>query len=233
MFKSILPLSVLFLLSPAWAIEAPTAAHVSVSGVAERKVEPDMATLSVSVTALQKDGLKAKQQVDAKVAAFFGKLEGLGIKRSDVDAGNLVVSPEYQYAPEKKPQLLGYRAQRQLSVRLYQLEKLSQLMETALGAGLETVSQIEYGLKDAKEEKEKVRLAAVEDAKAKAQSLANGFGAKLGKIYAVEYDAQQPAPVYGRNYKMMAMAAPDAQENTYQQQSIVLSDRVEAVFLLE
>ncbi|WP_139379788.1 SIMPL domain-containing protein, partial [Zoogloea sp. LCSB751] len=77
----------------------------------------------------------------------FGQLESLGIKRSDVEAGNLVISPEYQYPQNKQPEMVGYRAQRQLAVKLYQLDKLSQLMDTALKAGLESVSQIEYGLK--------------------------------------------------------------------------------------
>lgn len=70
--------------------EAP---HLVVSGYAEQKAEPDMLTLNVAVTALEKQGIKAKQQVDTKVAAFFGQLENLGIKRSDVEAGNLVISP--------------------------------------------------------------------------------------------------------------------------------------------
>ncbi|MCV5446410.1 SIMPL domain-containing protein, partial [Escherichia coli] len=84
-----------------------------------------------------------------------------------------------------KPVLLGYRAQRQLAVKLYQLDKLSPLMDTALKAGLESVSQIEYGLKSPQVIKEQARLNAVEDAKTKAESLAKAFGMKLGKVYSV------------------------------------------------
>ena len=104
-----------------------------------------MLTLNVSVTALEKQGIKAKQQVDGKVAAFFGQLEGLGIKRSDVEAGNLVISPEYQYPQNKKPELVGYRAQRQLAVKLYQLDKLSELMDTALKAGWNPCPRLSTG----------------------------------------------------------------------------------------
>ena len=164
MWRSLLTFSALVVSTPLLAIEVPQAPHLVVSGYAEQKAEPDMLTLSVSVTALEKEGIKAKQQVDTKVAAFFGQLEGIGIKRSDVEAGNLLVSPEYQYAPNKQPELLGYRAQRQLAVKLYQLDKLSQLMDTALSAGLESVSQIEYGLKSPQIAKEQARLAAVADA---------------------------------------------------------------------
>ncbi|CAJ1854370.1 SIMPL domain-containing protein [Aeromonas veronii] len=238
MWRPLLTLSALVVSAPLLAIEVPQAPHLVVSGYAEQKTEPDMLTLNVAVSALDKQGLKAKQQVDTKVAAFFSQLEGLGIKRSDVEAGNLMVSPEYQYGENKKAVLLGYRAQRQLAVKLYQLDKLSPLMDTALKAGLESVSQIEYGLKSPQVIKEQARLNAVEDAKTKAESLAKAFGMKLGKVYSVEYRNASPITAYSRNLKVvqaMAMAAPaaDMADNSYQQQQITVSDNIEAVFLLE
>ena len=234
MWRPLLTLSALVVSAPLFAIEVPQAPHLVVSGYAEQKAEPDMLTLNVSVTALEKQGIKAKQQVDGKVAAFFGQLEGLGIKRTDVEAGNLVISPEYQYPQNKKPELVGYRAQRQLAVKLYQLDKLSELMDTALKAGLESVSQIEYGLKTPQAMKEQARLGAVEDARSKAESLAKAFGMKLGKVYSVEYRNNTPMPIYSRALKAPAMSpAADMMENSYQQQQISITDNVEAVFLLE
>lgn len=234
MWRPLLTLSALVVSAPLFAIEVPQAPHLVVSGYAEQKAEPDMLTLNVSVTALEKQGIKAKQQVDGKVAAFFGQLEGLGIKRTDVEAGNLVISPEYQHPQNKKPELVGYRAQRQLAVKLYQLDKLSELMDTALKAGLESVSQIEYGLKTPQAMKEQARLGAVEDARSKAESLAKAFGMKLGKVYSVEYRNNTPMPIYSRALKAAAMSpAADMMENSYQQQQISITDNVEAVFLLE
>ncbi|WP_431418752.1 SIMPL domain-containing protein [Aeromonas dhakensis] len=234
MWRPLLTLSALVVSAPLFAIEVPQAPHLVVSGYAEQKAEPDMLTLNVSVTALEKQGITAKQQVDGKVAAFFGQLEGLGIKRTDVEAGNLVISPEYQYPQNKKPELVGYRAQRQLAVKLYQLDKLSELMDTALKAGLESVSQIEYGLKTPQAMKEQARLGAVEDARSKAESLAKAFGMKLGKVYSVEYRNNTPMPIYSRALKAAAMSpAADMMENSYQQQQISITDNVEAVFLLE
>lgn len=109
-------------------------------------------------------------------------------------------------------------------------------MDTALKAGLESVSQIEYGLKSPQVIKEQARLNAVEDAKTKAESLAKAFGMKLGKVYSVEYRNASPITAYSRNLKMLqAMAAPaaDMADNSYQQQQITVSDNIEAVFLLE
>ncbi|MGY4013955.1 SIMPL domain-containing protein [Aeromonas molluscorum] len=234
MWRSILSLCLFCTSAATMAIEVPQAPHLLVSGNAEQKVEPDMLTLRVAVTALEKKGIDAKQQVDKRVAAFFGQLEGLGIKRSDVEAGNLVISPEYQYPQNRKPELAGYRAQRQLAVKLYQLDKLSQLMDAALKSGLESVSQIEFGLKDPQAAREQARVSAVQDARAKAESLAKAFGVTLGKVYSIEYRNAAPMPVYGRGLKMAAMAAaPEAADASYEQQEISITDNVEAVFLID
>ncbi|MGL5599222.1 MAG: SIMPL domain-containing protein [Aeromonas sp.] len=238
MWRTLLTVSALIFSAPLLAQDEPKAPHLVVTGYAEQKIEPDMLTLHVAVSALDKQGLKAKQQVDTKVTAFLGQLEALGIKRSDVEAGNLLVSPEYLYAANKSSELLGYRAQRQLAVKLYQLDKLSQLMDTALNSGLESVSQIEYGLKSPQVVKLQARLGAVEDAKAKAQSLAKAFGVKLGKVYSVEYRNAAPVTGYSRNIRMakaMALSAdqPSDMVNSYQQQQITVTDNIEVIFLLE
>ncbi|HHQ4590617.1 TPA: SIMPL domain-containing protein, partial [Aeromonas veronii] len=74
MWRPLLTLSALVVSAPLLAIEVPQAPHLVVSGYAEQKTEPDMLTLNVAVSALDKQGLKAKQQVDTKVAAFFSQL---------------------------------------------------------------------------------------------------------------------------------------------------------------
>ena len=151
-----------------------------------------MLTLNVAVTALEKQGIKAKQQVDTKVAAFFGQLESLGIKRSDVEAGNLVISPSTSIPRTSSLKWWVTVPSANWRSNSIQLDKLSQLMDTALKAGLESVTQIEYGLKSPQVIKEQARLGAVADATSKAESLAKAFGMKLGKVYSVEYRNSSP-----------------------------------------
>ncbi len=78
MRRPLLTLSALVVSAPLLAIEVPQAPHLVVSGYAEQKTEPDMLTLNVAVSALDKQGLKAKQQVDTKVAAFSANWKGWG-----------------------------------------------------------------------------------------------------------------------------------------------------------
>ncbi|WP_159084417.1 oxidative stress defense protein [Dongshaea marina] len=215
----------------AHAIDVPEAPHVITSGYAEVKAAPDMATLSFSVTQSNKESLAAKQQVDERVGKFLTELEQLGIAKTDIEAGNLITNPEYRYPKDQPRELTGYRATRQLTVRLNKLDDLSKLVDSALKVGINQVNRISYGVKEADKLKRKALQLAIKDSKHKASLLARSYDAKLGKVYAIEYQPQAtpgPMPRYGMN--MMAM---EAKTNTYVKNDITFSDSIQVVFKLK
>ena len=88
--------------------------------------------------------------------------------------------------------MVGYRAQRQLAVKLYQLDKLSQLMDTALKA-VWVRHPGEYGLKSPQVIKEAGTPWRGGECHGKARVSANqAFGMKLGKVCSVEYRNSSP-----------------------------------------
>jgi len=189
-----------------------------------------MATLDFSISLLEKETLKARQAVDARVAAFVNALEAAGFKRQDLVAGNLQLSPEYVYTDNQKPKPNGYRATREVSVRLYQLERVSQIIDVALKAGLESVQRIQYGVRDETRYLNQVRQQAIEDSKSKANELAKAYTMTLGKIYSIQYNTTTPQPPMVMGKMMMAEAAP---ADSYIADDIRFSDNVSVVFNLE
>ena len=82
----------LFLLSAsvtAQELGVPATPHLLTNGSAEIRVPADMATLVFSISIQEKTTQKARQSVDASVAAFVNALEAAGFKRQDLVAGNL------------------------------------------------------------------------------------------------------------------------------------------------
>ncbi|GAA3526288.1 SIMPL domain-containing protein [Zobellella aerophila] len=216
--------------SAGFAISVPDAPHLVTQGEAEIKVAPDMATLSVAVTAVKEDSRTAKEEVDTKVAALFSGLSALGINKEDVDGGNLVTRPDYHYPREGKPELNGYLAERNITIRLYQLEHLSQVLDLVLEHGVQNIQQITYGSRDAKGYQQQARAAAIEHAKAIATELAAGFDHELGDVYAIEY--QNPSPSLPRHYGVAKMAMADSADTSYVQNEIHFKDNVQVVFQL-
>ena len=216
-----------------FAIAVPDKAHLLTQGQAEIRVAPDMATLMVMVTALKPESLAAKEEVDTKVAALFSSLAGLGITKKDIDSGNVITRPDYQYSNDQTPpKLLGYQAERQISVRLYDLDKLSQTLNAVLKQGVQNIQQVSYGRRNAEELRQQARAAAVTNARTLAEELSVAAERKLGDIYAIEYQPQ--AASAPRHYGLMNAKAVSSEDMdaSYVQNEIEFSDQVQIVFLL-
>lgn len=224
----------LLMSAPALAIAVPDKPHLVTQGYAEIKVVPDMATLSVKVTALKPESQTAKEEVDAKVAALFSRLAVLGVSKKDIDSGNIITRPDYQYSKNAdKPKLLGYQAEREISIRLYDLEQLSQTLNEVLEQGIQNIQQVSYGRRNADELRQQARLAALANAQKLAIELSQGVDRKLGDVYAIEYQPPR-ANVSPRHYGVMnsKAASAEALDASYVQNQIEFSDQVQMVFIL-
>lgn len=228
---SLLPLVIS---STAFAIAVPDKPHLVTQGHSEIRVAPDMATLSVRVTALKPESLAAKEEVDTKVAALFSSLAGLGVSKKDIDSGNVITRPDYQYGKnDDQPKLLGYQAERQISIRLYDLDQLSQTLNKILEQGIQSIQQVSYGRRNADELRQQARLAAVANARELAEELSQGVDRKLGEVYAIEYQPSQSGSV-PRHYGMMSSSkvSQEALDASYVQNEIEFTDQVQVVFNL-
>ena len=157
-----------------------------------------------------------------------------GIPRALVNTTSATVSPDYRWNRESEQQeLVGYIAERSIEVELRDLDKLGDLIEGAVEAG---INQINPPALDSSKRQEIYRQAltlAAQNARANAETLAAALGARLGKVASVSaFDAgggPPPAPMFRMQADMaMAEAAPE----TYSAGDIRFDARVNAVFFL-
>ncbi|BDH44670.1 oxidative stress defense protein [Salmonella enterica subsp. enterica serovar Choleraesuis] len=214
------------------AAELPEGPHVVTSGTASVDAVPDMATLAIEVNVMAKDAASAKKQTDDRVAQYMSFLQKSGVAKKDISAANLRTQPEYDYLKDGKTQLKGYRAIRSVNVNVRQLDKLNDLLDGALKAGLNDIRAVSLGVANPEQYKDKARQAAIEDATRQAQLLAKGFHSTLGQVYSIRYHVSnyQPAPMVRM---MKASAADVSAQDTYEQQTIQFDDQVDVVFNLK
>ncbi|WP_105900857.1 oxidative stress defense protein [Vibrio gangliei] len=228
-FKRILLLGATLFSVHTFAAEAniPT---LSTSGYGEMTVKPDMAVFTVAIQAERSQANQAKQAVDKVVTKLISALNAKGIERKEIRSGNLQVSPQYTYPKDAKPVLNGYQAVRYITVNVVQLDGLNSLLDTALTAGVNRVDNIQLKVKDEAQYKQQARAAAIADAKEKAQALASGFDAKLDGVWSINYHNNSARPVVMAKSMMMESRSAD---QTYQDQSMTISDQVDVVFKLK
>ncbi|ABL98696.1 SIMPL domain-containing protein [Shewanella amazonensis] len=214
--------------SSAQANEFPT---LDTTGVAELKVTPDTAVISVEVVSKGKDPRYVKGASDKAVAGFIKRLEAAGVKREQIESANLIINPEYKYHKDAEPQLIGYGANRRVTVRITDVSRVNEIVDSALTEGINRVGNISFELSDDSAARAKVRELAIADAKSKAESLAQGFGAKIQGVWHIRYYDQGPVrPVM---YKAAMMEADNGVGQSYQSGDITLSDRVEVTYRLK
>lgn len=204
----------------------PDFAHISTTGYGEVSATPDIATFSVKVVESTMTAEQAKKNVDKVVKSFLQQLKSSGVKSEEINSSNLYLVPQYHYPKSGKPELVGYKASRKVTVQVNDLANLNQYLDVALSNGINQVDNIQLKVRDKEKYQQQARLAAIKDANIKAASLADGFDVELEDIWRIDYHAQPSQPVMMRS---MAMDAK-TESNGYQDASIVIRDRVEVVY---
>ncbi len=217
----------------------PSNRHIAVIGKAEMMALPDIAIIHLTVESTKKTSLDAKKDVDERVNNLLDGLSQFHIDEANVSASNIATEARYSYNKGSRDNIDGYVARRTLKVTLKDIEKLNAFMDFALSVKINAIRSIE--LKSSKEPalKAEVEALAVNNAKAQGKTLANAFGAKLGRIYSINSNDNQSHHRYGansdaENYGVSArMGSSSAKPGRYLQENIVFSASISVVFDLE
>lgn len=198
-------------------------------GVSQIQAEPDLAEVTVAVVAKGDNASSAKKQADNAVSAFIERLLASGVVKEDISSANLNLTPQYRYPKEQEPELIGYRASRNVTLSL-SLPELNSVLDKALEEGMNNVRQISLKSSKEKQLRLQARDAAIADAKQKAKALAKGFDTKLDGVWSIRYFEQTPVTTLRFNVAEMKQAARD---QSYQYGSVKFSDRVEVSYKLK
>lgn len=226
---SFLLASALSLTSASVLANSPEFAHVTTTGYGEVIATPDMATFSVKVVDTTMTAEQAKQSVDKTVEQFLKNLSDAGLSKDNVTSSNLYLAPQYHYPKSGKAELVGYRASRSIDVTVTDLKNLNQYLDMALEAGINQVDNIQLKVSNQAEYQQKARMAAIQDAREKAASLATGFEKKLGDVWKINYRQMHVQPVLMRS---MAMDSKEG-ANSYQDSTMIIRDQVDVIYKLK
>lgn len=159
---------------------------ITVTGTGQVKAEADTALLTLSAIASHKKSSEAKRAVDIKVNQLIDVLMTYDIEKSDISASRIRTSAQYEYQPNKPRELKGYRATRDIKIKLVNLASLSSIMDEALKLGINEVQNIEYLSSKAPALKREALALATKNATEQATWLANSFGATLGPVRVID-----------------------------------------------
>ncbi len=181
---------------------------ISVSGEAKEEVAPDQAVLSGQLVSKAKQLAAAKQENDKLAERVLAVAKQFDIPKEKVSASNVYISPEYTYNNKtNKQELIGYIVTRNLSITMDKLEIHERVLSALIENGIEQVNGVSFSISNPEARMDKLRVKAVQNARARAQMLAEAAGAKLGKVFSINMvGSTSPQPMLRAPRAMMAKA---------------------------
>jgi len=190
---------------------------ITVQGIASVKTTPDLVTVYFNVETRDSDMNEASQKNAEIVDDLNVGLIKLGLEKKQIQTESFSVNPDYRWNNGYQTQN-GYVARH--SIRIELSTEDTSLIGDIIDAGVESgaaINYINYELsQDVQNElKAKAMKLAAEDAKIKAESVAEGSGSRLGKLVSISVNdfAYYPWRLYSAEAGAMAQDAKVATTN--------------------
>lgn len=197
---------------------------ISVNGKGEVVAVPDTGDVSFSVVENAKNVKDAQDASAKKINAIIDALKALGIEEKDIKTVGYNSYPKYEYTqgvctnygcPGGKQILTGYEVSQTIDVKIRKTDQAGDVLTKIGDLGASNISGLNFIVDDMDKITAEARDKAIEDAKAKAQELADSLGVRLRKI--VNYYDSSGGPIYyaegmggAMMDKSMMSAAPQA-----------------------
>ena len=189
---------------------------ITVPGMGRVTVEPDVASVRLGVSIQRESAGQAREDAANTMNAILEAISSQDVARRDVRAALVTLGPVTDFS-EGGPRIVGYQLFNSVEVTLRDLDRAGALIDAALGAGASTLDSLEFRLEDPSSADDQARKLAMEDARARATTIAAATGEKLGKVVSVteaeRFHGGGPIPL-ARTMAMEAKAATPIEAGT-------------------
>ena len=160
---------------------------INVDGNSELTFEPDEAEVWAGVSIVKENAEDAQAEANKIINAILDGLRSKGINEKDIETDRLNLYEERTYTRDEGSKVVGWRASQTLKIKTTDMSKVGTIVDIAVKNGANQLNNINFGLSEKKEQefKQLALAEASKNAKAKAETIAESLGVRLGKIKSV------------------------------------------------
>lgn len=178
-------------------------AYIKVIGFGEALGQPDEAQVTVGVETFAPEVNDATSENEDIIAGILSSLEDAGIASKDIQTSNYSLWAEQKYGDNGPEGIAGYRVSNQVSVVIRDIDKVGDVLAAVTSAGANSIYGVQFSVADPAGLEAEAREMALEDARQRAESLAQLSGLTLGDIRAIDESPNQfaaPLPMGGGGF---------------------------------
>ena len=175
---------------------------IIVSGSGLTLVNADYAMVTLGVVSVQKDVIKAQNEVNTAINNVRAALIESGIEKENINTDQIRIRANYDYS-DSIEKIVGYNASSSLTIRTGDMENVGAIIDIAFEAGANTLSGIEFFKEDTTDARAEALTTAVQDARSKAEIIAKAAGLTITGINTItesySYTSESASNAYFKN----------------------------------
>lgn len=170
---------------------------ITITGEGRVIAVPDVGQITVSIVTEDEDSNTAQERNIEQFNQVVSAVKNLGISDEDLRTTGYNVYPRYDWI-EGERILRGYEVNQSLEVKIRDVENAGAVIRAAGQNGVNQVSGLNFTIDELEEYRQEARVKALENAREKAEDLADIMNVTLGKIvsFSESSSGQTPTPIY-------------------------------------
>lgn len=159
---------------------------------------PDIAVITAGVVTRSPSATGAIQDAAERMQKVLAALRHAGVADRDIQTSNVSLNPEYRYPENQSPQLVGYTASNQLTIRFRDIKSSGKILDALVSEGANQINGPSLTIDKPEAALEEARANAVQIGRARAELYARSLGLRVVRIVSVSESggyAVPPPPV--------------------------------------
>jgi uncharacterized protein YggE len=172
-----------------------TRLDLSVTGEATRV--PDLAIVNAGVVTRSSNAATAIQENADKMAQVISAVKRAGIADRDIQTSSINLNAEYRYPDNQPPQLTGYTATNQLTVKFHDIRSSGKILDALVAQGANQISGPNLTVEHPEQTLNEARAKAIAEGRARADLYARSLGMQVARVVSISESggfAAPPAP---------------------------------------
>jgi uncharacterized protein len=146
---------------------------------------PDIVRINAGVVTRAPTATEAIRQNAARMTSVRAALGRAGIAERDIQTSTINLQPEYRYAENQPPQLVGYQATNEVNVRFRDIANSGRILDALVAEGANTINGPMLGIDRPETALDEARTLALTNARARAELYARSLGMRVKRVLSV------------------------------------------------
>jgi uncharacterized protein YggE len=159
---------------------------------------PDVAVISAGVVSRAATASAALQDSANRMERVLAALKRAGVAERDIQTSSVNLNPEYRYPENQSPQLVGYTATNQLTIRFRDIRNSGKILDALVAEGANQINGPSLTIDKPEAALDEARAKAIAEGKARAELYARSMGLRVVRVVSVSesggYAVPPPAP---------------------------------------